>query len=489
MSARNILSKIIKKQVSIREVVDNFIEKIEKYDPMYNAFITIFDRDYIYQQVERAQEMVNRGIYTPLIGIPVAIKDNINVKGYPTTCASKILSNYISPYNATVVDKLYTAGAIIVGKTNLDEFAMGSTNENSFYGVVKNPLDTSLVAGGSSGGSAVAVAANMVPVSLGSDTGGSIRLPAAFCGIYGLKPTYGVVSRYGLVAYASSLDQIGPFSKYIEDLSLIMQVISGYDPYDSTSSKEFIPEFIDDNYNVKLFFNDLKGIRVGFPIKIVEDPAVDPIVKNSIKDLIAKLEMEGAIIIEVEFPYLEYSIPCYYIIATSEASSNLARYDGVRYGYRDIESQDLRTMMKKSRGEGFGIEVKRRILAGTFCLSSGYYDAYYKKALQVRNIIKKDFQKIFEQVDFVIMPTSPTLPWKIGEKLKDPIQMYLSDVYTVAVNLAGLPSLNIPYYISSMPVGIQIISNYYNDAKVINLAFIIQKVIDGKNENGEEELC
>ncbi|MCS7244377.1 MAG: Asp-tRNA(Asn)/Glu-tRNA(Gln) amidotransferase subunit GatA [Candidatus Calescibacterium sp.] len=477
MTAKDILKKFIKREISVKEVVDKYLSKIEEQNKFYNAFISVFDRSFIYEQVERAQKMINESKFTPLVGIPIAIKDNINVKGYPTTCASKILSNYVSPYNATVIEKLYSAGAVIVGKTNLDEFAMGSTNENSFFGIVKNPLDPELVPGGSSGGSAVAVATDMVPLSLGSDTGGSIRLPAAFCGIYGLKPTYGAVSRYGLVAYASSLDQIGPFSKSIEDISLIMQVIAGFDPYDSTSSKDFVPDFVDDSFNIKLSFDSIRGLRIGFPKKIVEDPAVETIIRDSINNLINLLANNGAIIEEIEFPYLEYSIPSYYIIATSEASSNLARYDGVRYGYRDIDSEDVRTMMKKSRGEGFGLEVKRRILAGTFCLSSGYYDAYYKKALQVRNIIKKDFQNIFKHVDFVIMPTSPTLPWKIGEKLTDPIQMYLSDIYTVAVNLAGLPSINFPYYTKHFPVGIQIISNYFQETRIISLSYIISNLI------------
>lgn len=466
----------MKKEVSVKEVVESYLEKIEKQNNFYNAFITVFDKNFIDEQIKRAQKMIDSGEITPVVGLPVAVKDNINVKGYPTTCASKILSNYISPYNATVIEKLYANGAIIVGKTNLDEFAMGSSNENSFFGIVKNPLNPEWVAGGSSGGSAVAVAADMVPLSLGSDTGGSIRLPAAFCGIYGLKPTYGAVSRYGLVAYASSLDQIGPFSKYIEDISLIMQVITGYDPYDSTSSKDFYPDFLDESFNLKLAFNELKGIKIGFPSKIVEDPAVDQIIRDSVKNLVSILDANGAIIEEVEFPYMEYSIPSYYIIATSEASSNLARYDGVRYGHRNLDADDVRTMMKKSRGEGFGLEVKRRILAGTFCLSSGYYDAYYKKALQVRNVIKRDFENIFRKVDFVIMPTSPTLPWKIGEKITDPIQMYLSDVYTVAVNLAGLPSLNIPYYIHSIPVGIQIISNYFQEQRILTLSFLISQL-------------
>ncbi|MFN3995645.1 MAG: amidase family protein, partial [bacterium] len=351
MRAKDILQKLIKKEISVKEVVYNYLEKIEKENSFYNAFISVFDRKVIDEQINRSQEMINNGVFTPVVGLPVAVKDNINVKGYPTTCASKILSNYVSPYNATVVEKLYNAGAVIVGKTNLDEFAMGSSNENSYYGVVRNPLNPELVAGGSSGGSAVAVAADMVPFSLGSDTGGSVRLPAAFCGIYGLKPTYGVVSRYGLVAYASSLDQIGPFSKYVEDIALIMQVISGYDPFDSTSSKDFVPEFVNESFDINMIMNDLRGVRIGFPVKVVDDPAVDDIIRDSVLKLLRLIESNGGVIKEVDFPYLEYSIPCYYIIAVSEASSNLARYDGVRYGLR-VEAEDVRTMMKKSRGEG-----------------------------------------------------------------------------------------------------------------------------------------
>ncbi len=475
MKAKDILNKVIKKEISVKEVVQRYLSNIQKQNSFYNAFITVFDEDFINKQIERSQKMIQEGNFSPVVGLPVAIKDNINVKGFPTTCASNILKNYISPYNATVVEKLYSAGAIIVGKTNLDEFAMGSSNENSFFGPVKNPLNPKLVPGGSSGGSAVAVASDMVTLSLGSDTGGSIRLPAAFCGIYGIKPTYGVVSRYGLVAFASSLDQIGAFSKYSEDLALIMQVISGYDPYDSTSSKDFIPDFIDESFNIKLSIKDLTNIKIGFPSKIVNDSAVEDIIKNSITELLLLLEKNGSIIKEIDFPYLEYSIPTYYIIATSEASSNLARYDGVRYGLR-VEAQDLRTMIKKTRGEGFGLEVKRRILTGTFCLSSGYYDAYYKKALQVRNLIKKDFENIFKEVDFIIIPTSPTLPWKIGEKINDPIKMYLSDIYTVSINLAGLPSINIPYYNDYFPVGIQIISNYFTESDLLSISFLIENL-------------
>jgi len=482
MKAKEILKNLITKKISVKEITDKYLESIKNKNSILNAFITVFDEDFINKQVERAQEMINKGNLTPVVGLPIAIKDNINLKGYPTTCASKILSNYISPYNATVVEKLMYNGAIIVGKTNLDEFAMGSSNENSYYGVVKNPLNLEWVSGGSSGGSAVAVSADMVPLALGSDTGGSIRLPAAFTGIYGLKPTYGMVSRFGLVAYASSLDQIGPMAKDPQDLALIMQVIAGYDPKDSTSYKDINIDFVNENFEPNFELQSLKGLKIGIPFKIINDQGVDKIIKDAINKLINSLAKECEII-EIEFPYLSYSIPCYYIIASSEASSNLARYDGIRYGLRIEEFnnepiEDTRTLMKITRGQGFGLEVKRRIMIGTFCLSSGYYDAYYKKAQQVRTLIKKDFEKIFNQVDLIIMPTSPTLPFKIGEKINDPIKMYLSDIYTVSVNLSGLPSLNVPIKYNDFYIGVQLIGNYFKEKFLLNIANLINPYIN-----------
>ena len=466
MKAKDILKQLITKKISVKEVTQKYLENINKKNSILNAFITVFDEDFINEQVEKAQEMINKGNLTPVVGLPIAVKDNINLKGYPTTCASKILSNYVSPYNATVVEKLMYSGAIIVGKTNLDEFAMGSSNENSYYGVVRNPLNLEWVSGGSSGGSAVAVSADMVPLSLGSDTGGSIRLPAAFTGIYGLKPTYGMVSRFGLVAYASSLDQIGPMGKDPQDLALIMQVIAGYDPKDSTSYRDITIDFINENFEPNFELDSLKGLKIGVPFKIINDEGVDKIIRDCLNEFINTLANNEIEIIEIDFPYLSYSIPAYYIIASSEASSNLARYDGIRYGLRiehfqDKLIEDTRTLMKITRGQGFGLEVKRRIMIGTFCLSSGYYDAYYKKAQQVRTLIKQDFQKIFNKVDLIIMPTSPTLPFKIGEKINDPIKMYLSDIYTVGVNLSGLPSLNIPIKYQDFYIGVQLIGNYF----------------------------
>jgi len=478
MKAKDILKQLITKKISVKEVTQKYLENINKKNSILNAFITVFDEDFINEQVEKAQEMINKGNLTPVVGLPIAVKDNINLKGYPTTCASKILSNYVSPYNATVVEKLMYSGAIIVGKTNLDEFAMGSSNENSYYGVVRNPLNLEWVSGGSSGGSAVAVSADMVPLSLGSDTGGSIRLPAAFTGIYGLKPTYGMVSRFGLVAYASSLDQIGPMGKDPQDLALIMQVIAGYDPKDSTSYRDITIDFINENFEPNFELDSLKGLKIGVPFKIINDEGVDKIIRDCLNEFINTLANNEIEIIEIDFPYLSYSIPAYYIIASSEASSNLARYDGIRYGLRiehfqDKLIEDTRTLMKITRGQGFGLEVKRRIMIGTFCLSSGYYDAYYKKAQQVRTLIKQDFQKIFNKVDLIIMPTSPTLPFKIGEKINDPIKMYLSDIYTVGVNLSGLPSLNIPIKYQDFYVGVQLIGNYFKEKFLLNVANLI----------------
>ncbi|MCX7869955.1 MAG: Asp-tRNA(Asn)/Glu-tRNA(Gln) amidotransferase subunit GatA [bacterium] len=478
MKAKDILKQLITKKISVKEVTQKYLENINKKNSILNAFITVFDEDFINEQVEKAQEMINKGNLTPVVGLPIAVKDNINLKGYPTTCASKILSNYVSPYNATVVEKLMYSGAIIVGKTNLDEFAMGSSNENSYYGVVRNPLNLEWVSGGSSGGSAVAVSADMVPLSLGSDTGGSIRLPAAFTGIYGLKPTYGMVSRFGLVAYASSLDQIGPMGKDPQDLALIMQVIAGYDPKDSTSYRDITIDFINENFEPNFELDSLKGLKIGVPFKIINDEGVDKIIRDCLNEFINTLANNEIEIIEIDFPYLSYSIPAYYIIASSEASSNLARYDGIRYGLRiehfqDKLIEDTRTLMKITRGQGFGLEVKRRIMIGTFCLSSGYYDAYYKKAQQVRTLIKQDFQKIFNKVDLIIMPTSPTLPFKIGEKINDPIKMYLSDIYTVGVNLSGLPSLNIPIKYQDFYIGVQLIGNYFKEKFLLNVANLI----------------
>jgi len=400
----------------------------------------------------------------------VAIKDNINVKGYPTTCASKILQSYISPYDATVIERLRRAGALIVGKTNMDEFAMGSSTEYSAFFKTRNPWDLERVPGGSSGGSAVAVAVRSAPLSLGSDTGGSIRQPASFCGVIGLKPTYGRVSRYGLVAFASSLDQIGPFARKTEDIALIMEVISGHDPRDSTSSKREVPKFTQE------LGKNIKGLRVGIVKEFMED-GVEEGVKRAFEGFLKEMEKEGAYIEEISLPHVKYAIPCYYIIAPSEASSNLARYDGVRFGYRTEKYQDLIDMYSKTRDEGFGPEVKRRILLGTFALSAGYYDAYYLKAMRVRRLITQDFEKAFERVDLIATPTSPTVAFRFGEKTDDPIAMYLSDVFTVSVNLAGLPGISIPIGMSNnLPVGGQLIGKAFDEASLLRVSYWWEQV-------------
>lgn len=400
----------------------------------------------------------------------MAIKDNINVKGYPTTCASKILQSYISPYDATVIERLRRAGALIVGKTNMDEFAMGSSTEYSAFFKTRNPWDLERVPGGSSGGSAVAVAVRSAPLSLGSDTGGSIRQPASFCGVIGLKPTYGRVSRYGLVAFASSLDQIGPFARKTEDIALIMEVISGHDPRDSTSSKREVPKFTQE------LGKNIKGLRVGIVKEFMED-GVEEGVKRAFEGFLKEMEKEGAYIEEISLPHVKYAIPCYYIIAPSEASSNLARYDGVRFGYRTEKYQDLIDMYSKTRDEGFGPEVKRRILLGTFALSAGYYDAYYLKAMRVRRLITQDFEKAFERVDLIATPTSPTVAFRFGEKTDDPIAMYLSDVFTVSVNLAGLPGISIPIGMSNnLPVGGQLIGKAFDEASLLRVSYWWEQV-------------
>ncbi|HAV39871.1 MAG TPA: Asp-tRNA(Asn)/Glu-tRNA(Gln) amidotransferase GatCAB subunit A, partial [Aquificaceae bacterium] len=454
-SAYELVNLIKKREVHPKEVLESFYERFSQTEEKVKAYITP-----LYEEVLKEAERIDLSEDKPLLGIPVAIKDNINVKGYPTTCASKILQGYISPYDATVIERLKRAGALIVGKTNMDEFAMGSSTEYSAFFKTRNPWDLERVPGGSSGGSAVAVAVRSAPLSLGSDTGGSIRQPASFCGVIGLKPTYGRVSRYGLVAFASSLDQIGPFARKTEDIALIMEVISGHDPRDSTSSKREVPKFTQE------LGKDIKGLRVGIVKEFMED-GVEEGVKRAFEGFLKEMEKEGAYIEEISLPHVKYAIPCYYIIAPSEASSNLARYDGVRFGYRTEKYQDLIDMYSKTRDEGFGPEVKRRILLGTFALSAGYYDAYYLKAMRVRRLIAQDFEKAFERVDLIATPTSPTVAFRFGEKTDDPIAMYLSDVFTVSVNLAGLPGISIPIGMSNnLPVGGQLIGKAFDEASL-----------------------
>jgi len=464
-SAYELVNLIKKREVHPKEVLESFYERFSQTEEKVKAYITP-----LYEEALKEAERMDLSEDKPLLGIPVAIKDNINVKGYPTTCASKILQSYISPYDATVIERLRRAGALIVGKTNMDEFAMGSSTEYSAFFKTRNPWDLERVPGGSSGGSAVAVAVRSAPLSLGSDTGGSIRQPASFCGVIGLKPTYGRVSRYGLVAFASSLDQIGPFARKTEDIALIMEVISGHDPRDSTSSKREVPKFTQE------LGKNIKGLRVGIVREFMED-GVEEGVKRAFEGFLKDMEKEGAYIEEISLPHVKYAIPCYYIIAPSEASSNLARYDGVRFGYRTEKYQDLIDMYSKTRDEGFGPEVKRRILLGTFALSAGYYDAYYLKAMRVRRLITQDFEKAFERVDLIATPTSPTVAFRFGEKTDDPIAMYLSDVFTVSVNLAGLPGISIPIGMSNnLPVGGQLIGKAFDEASLLRVSYWWEQV-------------
>ena len=461
---RELKYRIQNGELSIVGITKKSIEKAKEKSDL-NAFITLTE-EFALETAERLQERVKNGEELKLLGLPVAVKDNINVKGFETTCGSNILKGYVSPYNATVVDKLIENGAVIIGKANMDEFAFGSTNETSAFGVVKNPYDRERVPGGSSGGSAVSVAADIVPFALGSDTGGSIRQPAAFCGVVGIKPTYGRVSRFGLVAFGSSLDQIGPFSYDVCGAGLLLEAISGFDKNDSTS--------VDKPADFKPELRDLRGLKVG----VIEDYA-GQIQQEEIKEVYYKvldyLSASGADIVKLDMPHIKYSIAAYYIVATSEASSNLARFDGVRYGNR-VNSDNVKDMYLKTRSEGFGEEVKRRILLGTFALSSGYYDAYYLRALAVRKLIAKDFEKAFNQVDVIFTPATPTTAFKLGEKLDNPLEMYLSDIFTVPVNLAGVPALTLPVDFSKegLPIGMQFISKWFDEKTMLGIAYTVE---------------
>ena len=435
------------------------------------AYVTL-TRDRALKQAGEAGERIIDGRKSPLFGIPVAIKDNICTGGIRTTCSSKILENFIPPYDGTVIKKLKGRGSILVGKTNLDEFAMGSSTENSAFGHTRNPWDITRIPGGSSGGSAAAVSADMCIAALGSDTGGSIRQPAAFCGVVGLKPTYGRVSRYGLVAFASSLDQIGPITKNVKDAAILLNVISGHDPNDSTSAGISAPDF------TSVIGQDIKGLKLGVP-KEYFTQGIDPEVEAAVKQAISKLESLGAIPVEISLPHTGYAVAAYYILATSEASSNLARYDGVKYGLR-VEGEDLIEMYMKTREQGFGAEVKRRIILGTYTLSSGYYDAYYKKAQQVRTLIKQDFDRAFDKVDVIVTPTTPSPAFKSGEKTDDPLQMYLADIFTISVNLAGVPGMSIPCGFTSgdLPVGLQIMGKHFDEESILKIAYAYEQATE-----------
>lgn len=459
------LHLIISGDLSLRDNVVHFLKRISD-NANLNAFNQVFAEESI-RQAEIVQNKIISGKHGKLAGLVVAVKDVLHLKNERTTCSSKILKNYTSVYTATAVQKLIDEDAIIIGKTNCDEFAMGSSNENSVFGPVRNPVDTERVPGGSSGGSAVAVAAGLCDASLGTDTGGSIRQPAAFCGVIGLKPTYGRVSRFGLTAFASSFDSIGPFSKSIYDAALILETISGKDGNDSTSSKLPYPSYTSLlNQNIKL--------KIGIPKEYFGEGLSNEI-RLSIEKVLARLKRDNFEVIEISLPQTEYTIATYYLLTTAEASSNLARYDGTRYGFRSDEFNSLLTMYKKSRSQGFGKEVKRRIMLGTYVLSAGYYDAYYRKAQKVRRLIKNDFDEAFKQVDVILTPTTPTTAFKIGEKSNDPLQMYLSDIYTTSINLAGIPGISIPIGFDSvyLPIGLQILANQFEEAKLFQMAHFI----------------
>lgn len=457
------------KEVSAVDVTKAYLERIKEVEPQVDALISITE-EYALKKAEEADKMIQDGNINDLTGIPVIIKDNMCTENIRTTCASKMLEDFVPPYNATVVENLNNLGAVMVGKANLDEFAMGSSTENSAFKTTKNPWDLSRVPGGSSGGSAASVAADECAFSLGSDTGGSIRQPASLCGVVGMKPTYGLVSRYGLVAFASSLDQIGPLTKDVTDCAIVLNAIAGHDPKDSTSvdkmRKKDYKEFLKD---------DIKGIRIGYAKEFFGE-GLDDSVRESIESSLKIFESLGAEVKEISLPYLDYALAAYYIVSSAEASSNLARYDGIRYGHVATNYEDLIDMYMVSRSEGFGKEVKRRIMLGTYALSSGYYDAYYNKALKVRTLIKKDYEKAFEDVDVIVGPTSPTTAFKIGERVEDPLAMYLADVYTVPVNIAGLPGLSLPCGLSNdLPVGLQIVGRHFDEGVVLNAAYAFEK--------------
>lgn len=460
------------KKLSTVELTQAMLDRIKQIDPMVKAFLHVTE-DSALSQAAQVDEKIARGEEIGILeGIPMALKDNMSTEGIQTTCSSKILENYIPPYNATAVEKLKEAGAILLGKMNMDEFAMGSSTENSHFFATHNPWDLDCVPGGSSGGSAAAVAAEEAIFTLGSDTGGSIRQPAAFCGVVGLKPTYGAVSRFGLIAYASSLDQIGPFTKTVEDNAQVLQAIVGHDRKDSTSVPFEIP-----NYS-QFLKQDVKGLRIGVP-KEYFAKGLDEGVKNVLMNAVETFKGLGAIVEECSLPYTEYAMPAYYLLATAEASSNLARYDGVRYGYRAEGVEDVLSLFKKTRSEGFGSEVKRRIMLGTYALSAGYYDAYYLKAQKVRTLIQTDFNQAFEKFDVLLSPTAPTTAFKIGEKSGDPLTMYLSDVCTVPINLAGIPALSLPAgFVDGMPVGMQLMGRPFSEGMLYRVAHAFEQNTD-----------
>ena len=471
MSIQDILEGYRDKSFSAREIIQAHIDKIRLSDNSVNAFLSM-NEDVALRTADRIDKNIAKGVDVGLLGgIPMALKDNISTRGMKTTCASKVLKDYIPPYDATIVTKLNDSGAIIIGKTNMDEFAMGSSTENSAYKKTRNPWNMECVPGGSSGGSAAAVAADFVPLAIGSDTGGSIRQPASFCGVVGLKPTYGLVSRFGLIAFASSLDQMGPLTKNVKDCALSLQAIQGEDKMDSTSFKGAITENYLDNIE-----NGISGMKIGIPKEFFQK-GLNNEIYESIQNSIRLLEKLGAKVEEFSFPVTESGLSAYYIISSAEASSNLARFDGIRYGHRADEYESLDDLIVKTRTEGFGQEVKRRIMLGTYVLSSGYYDAYYKKAMELKNKINWTFKEALSKYDILLSPTSPILPFPLGEKTANPMEMYLSDIYTVNINIAGLPAISIPcgFSTSRLPIGIQLIGNHFQEQKLLQTAFSLEQ--------------
>ena len=462
--------KLASGELSSREATAAYLQAIKEKEPSIGAYLTVLEESAMKKAAEVDEKRAAGKTLSPLAGVPAGIKDNICTKGVRTTCASKMLENFVSPYNAGVIERLEEADAVLLGKLNMDEFAMGSSTENSFFKVTHNPRDLSRVPGGSSGGSAAAVAANEAAFALGSDTGGSIRQPAAFCGVVGMKPTYGTVSRYGLVAFASSLDQIGPLTRTVRDSAMVMDTIAGHDRRDSTSIKMDAV-----SYGEKIG-QSIRGMKIALPEEFFGEGLSDE-VRKGIEEAALQFQALGAEIVKVSMPTLSHALPAYYIISSAEASSNLARFDGVRYGYRAADYDDITSLYKKTRSEGFGAEVKRRIMLGTFALSSGYYDAYYKKALQVRTLIVNDYNRIFEKCDFILSPVAPTTAYKIGEKTADPLSMYLGDIYTVPVNIAGLPSLSMPCADApdGLPIGMQLIGRPFSEPELYRAGYAYEK--------------
>jgi len=473
LTISEVTSRLQRREVSAREVLMACLDRVGRVDERLHAFLSV-DREAALEQADTADKQIAAGQQAPLLGVPIALKDVIAVKGQRLSCGSRILETFTSPYDATVTEKLRVAGAVLFGRANMDEFAMGSSTENSAFVTSRNPWDTGRIPGGSSGGSAVAVAADECIASLGSDTGGSIRQPAALCGCVGFKPTYGRVSRYGLVAYASSLDQIGPFTKDVSDAATLLSVISGHDPRDSTSVPQPVPDY------AAALTHDIKGVKLGLPKEYLAAGGLDPEVKAAVDASVAKLGELGAEVIEISLPHTDYAVATYYIIATAEASANLARFDGIRYGLR-VDGKDPVELYRNTRGQGFGDEVKRRVILGTYVLSSGYYDAYYLRAQKVRTLIRQDFLKAFEGVDAIVTPTSPTAAFKVGEKSEDPLQMYLSDIFTLSCNLSGFCGISVPCGFTEsprLPVGLQLLGKPFGEESILRIAHAYEQATE-----------